>query len=68
VTFLAADIDAFTEAGAIGIKSDRFLKLKKAKLAAAMQYAAASQARYTRTGDPNTGGFTDAERDDADKD
>jgi hypothetical protein len=68
VVFLAADIDAFAEAGAIGIKSDRFLKLKKTKLAAAMQYAAASQARYTRTGDPNAGGFTEAERDDADKD
>ncbi|HET9231401.1 MAG TPA: hypothetical protein VFO00_08935 [Vitreimonas sp.] len=68
VTFLAADIDAFTEAGAIGIKSDRFLKLKKTKLAAAMRYAAASQARYTQTGDANAGAFTDAERDDADKD
>jgi hypothetical protein len=68
VTFLAADIDAFAEAGAIGIKSDRFLKLKKTKLAAAMQYAAASQARYTRTGDANAGAFTQEERDDADKD
>ena len=68
VTFLAADIDAFTEAGAIGIKSDRFLKLKKAKLAAAMQYAAASQARYAQTGDANAGAFTADERDDADKD
>lgn len=68
VTFLAADIDAFNEAGAIGIKADRFLKLKKAKLRAAMQYAAASQARYSQTGDLDAGNFTSAERDDADSD
>lgn len=68
VTFLAADIDAFTEAGAIGIKSDKYLRLKKAKLREAMQYAAASQTRYTRTGDINAGDFTAAEREDADKD
>ena len=68
VTFLAADIDAFTEAGAIGIKSGRYLKLKKSKLREAMQHAAASQTRYTQTGDINAGDFTAGEREDADKD
>jgi hypothetical protein len=68
VTFLGADIDAFAEAGAIGIAPGRFLKLKKAKLRAAMEYAAASQARYASTGDLRSGNFSEAERDDADKD
>jgi hypothetical protein len=68
VTFLAADIEAFTEAGAIGIKGDRYLQLKKSKLRAAMQYAAASQERYSQTGNADAGGFTEAERDDANKD
>lgn len=68
VTFLAADVDAFTEAGAIGIQSDKYLQLKKSKLREAMQYAAASQARFVETGDLNLGGFTAAEREDADKD
>jgi hypothetical protein len=64
VTFLAADIDAFAEAGAIGIKGDKYMRLKKGKLRQAMGYAAASQARYTL----NAGDFTQEERDDADKD
>jgi len=68
VTFLAADIDAFTEAGAIGIKSGKYLRLKKGKLRQAMGYAAASQARYSQTGNLDEGDFTHAERDDADKD
>jgi hypothetical protein len=68
VVFLAADVDAFAEAGAIGIETDKYLRLKKGKLRAAMGYAAASQERYSRTGDRNAGDFTQAERDDADKD
>lgn len=68
VTFLGADVDAFAEAGSIGIHPDKYMRLKKAKLHAAMQYAAASQARYAQTGDLNTGDFTAEERDDADKD
>ena len=68
VVFLAADIDAFAEAGAIGIQGDKYMRLKKGKLRQAMGYAAASQARYTRTGDLNAGDFTQEERDDADKD
>lgn len=68
VVFLAADVDAFTEAGAIGIHPDKYMRLKKTKLRHAMQYAAASQARYSQTGDLNAGDFTQEERDDADKD
>ncbi len=68
VTFLGADIDAFAEAGAIGIKSAKYLHLKKSKLAHAMRYAAASQARYATTGDLDEGDFSSAERSDADKD
>jgi hypothetical protein len=68
VTFLAADIDAFTEAGAIGIKSEKYLRLKKEKLLAAMQYAAASQTRFANTGDLDAGDFTAGERDDANTD
>ncbi|MBI3440030.1 MAG: VWA domain-containing protein [Proteobacteria bacterium] len=68
VTFLGADVDAFNEAGAIGIKSQKYLQLKKTKLAHAMRYAAASQARYATTGNLDEGDFSNAERDDADKD
>lgn len=68
VTFLAADVDAFTEAGAIGIQSDKYLRLKKGKLRAAMQYAAASQARYSQTGDLDQANFTAEEKRDADTD
>lgn len=68
VTFLGADIDAFAEAGAIGIHPDKYMRLKKGKLRQAMQYAAASQARYSQSGDLNQGDFTAAERDDANKD
>jgi hypothetical protein len=68
VTYLGADVDAFAEAGAIGIHSDKYLRLKKAKLIGAMQHAAASQARYAKTGDLNQGDFTAEERKDADTD
>lgn len=68
ITFLGADVDAFAEAGAIGIHADKYLSLKKSKLREAMQYAAASQARFVELGDLAAGGFTAAERDDADKD
>ncbi|WP_395644534.1 hypothetical protein [Terricaulis sp.] len=68
VTFLGADVDAFTEAGAIGVHADKYLQLKKSKLRVAMQYAAASQMRFAESGDLNVGGFTAAEREDADKD
>jgi hypothetical protein len=68
VTFLGADIDAFTDAAQIGIKEAKYLALKKSKLLQAMRYAAASQARYATTGDLDSGDFFDSERDDADKD
>lgn len=68
VTFLGADVDAFAEAGSIGIRPEKYLHLKKAKLREAMQHASASQERYVRTGDLNTGDFTAAERDDANSD
>jgi Mg-chelatase subunit ChlD len=67
VTFLGADIDAFAEANAIGISSEKYLRLKKSKLRQSMQYAAASQARYAGTGDLRSADFSQAERDDADK-
>jgi hypothetical protein len=68
VTFLAADVDAFTEAGAIGIDGGKYMRLKKGKMRAAMGYAAASQTRYMQTGKRDAGDFLAEERDDADKD
>jgi hypothetical protein len=68
VTYLGADVDAFAEAGAIGIAPGKYLHLKKQRLRESMQFAAASQARYTQTGDINAADFTPAERDEADKD
>ncbi|MGE0743175.1 MAG: hypothetical protein AB7O98_17705 [Hyphomonadaceae bacterium] len=68
VTFLGADVDAFAEAGAIGIHPDKYMRLKKGKLRQAMSHAAASQERYVRTGDLNAGDFTAAEQKDADTD
>ncbi|MEQ1809337.1 MAG: vWA domain-containing protein [Terricaulis sp.] len=68
VTFLGADIDAFAEAGAIGIKGGNYLALKKAKLRESMQHAHASQARYAQTGDFKSAEFLDEERRDANDD
>jgi hypothetical protein len=68
VTFLGADIDAFAEAGAIGVKRGQYLALKKGKLRESMGYAAASQTRYARSGDIKQADFLDAERDDANED
>ena len=68
VVFLGADVDAFAEAGAIGIGAGKYMALKKGKLRQAMQYAAASQTRYAQTGDINRGDFLKEEHDDAGKD
>lgn len=68
VTFLGADVDAFDEAGSIGIHPGKYLHLKKAKLRESMQHAAASQSRYMETGDLNRGDFTAEERKDAQTD
>jgi hypothetical protein len=68
VTFLGADVDAFTEAGAIGIKDGNYLALKKGKLKESMGYAAASQTRYAQSGDLRTAEFRDEERADANED
>jgi hypothetical protein len=68
VTFLGADIDAFAEAGAIGIKGGNYLALKKAKLRESMAYARASQERYAGSGDISQGEFQQAERQDANED
>lgn len=68
VTFLGADIDAFADADAIGIKGGNYLALKKAKLRESMGHTFASQARYARSGDINEAAFHDAERDDANDD
>ena len=68
VTFLGADVDAFTEAQAIGIQGGKYLHLKKGKLRQSMGHAAASQTRYAQTGNMDLGDFTAAEREDAGKD
>ena len=66
VTFLGAEVDAFDEAGAIGIHPGKYLHLKKSKLRQSFQHAAASQSRYMQTGDLTKGDFTAEERKDAD--
>jgi hypothetical protein len=68
VTFLGADVDAFAEAGAIGIKSGKYLSLRKGKLRESMQFAAASQTRYAQTGNIDAGDFLEDERNEANKD
>lgn len=68
VTFLGADIDAFAEAGAIGVKGGNYLALKKGKLRESMGYAAASQARYAQTGSFDHAEFRSEERRDANED
>jgi hypothetical protein len=68
VVFLGADVDAFADAGAIGIAPGKYMHLKKGKLRQAMQYVGASQARYTESGDINRGDFLKEEQDDAGKD
>jgi hypothetical protein len=65
VTFLGADIDAFAEAGAIGIHADKYLRLKKDKLRQAMLHASSSQTRFAQSGDLDRGNFTQSEKDDA---
>ncbi len=67
VTFLGADVDAFTEAQAIGIQGGQYLHLKKGKMRAAMGHVSASQTRYVRTGNIEAGDFTAEEREDAGK-
>ncbi len=67
VTFLGADVDAFTEAQAIGIQGGKYLHLKKGKMGAAMGHVSASQTRYARTGNIEAGDFTAEEREDAGK-
>ena len=68
VVFLGADVDAFAEAGAIGIDAGKYLHLKKSKLRQSMQYVGASQARYAQSGDVNRGDFLKEEKEDAGKD
>src|SRR5262249_21622771 len=67
-TFLRADIDAFAEAGSIGVGAGNYLALKKGKLREAMQHAQASQMRYATSGNKANAAFTPEERDDAAKD
>jgi hypothetical protein len=68
VTFLGADVDAFAEAGSIGIHPDKYMRLKKARMLQAFTDVSASQARFAKTGDINAGDFTKDERDNANKD
>lgn len=68
VTYLAADVDAFEDAGAIGIAPGKYMALKKTRLRESMRHAAASQARYVQSGDITLADFLDAELKDANKD
>lgn len=68
VTFLGADIDAFAEAGAIGIHAGKYMALKKGNLRRAMHHAAASQTRYAESRNLDAGDFTAAEQADVRKD
>ncbi|MGD9816314.1 MAG: VWA domain-containing protein [Hyphomonadaceae bacterium] len=68
VTYLAAEVDAFEDAGAIGIGPGKIMALRKGKLRQSMQYAAASQHRYAKSGDLESGDFLDAELKDANTD
>ena len=64
VTYLGAEVDAFAEAGAIGIHPGKYMHLSKQRLREAMSHASASQQRYTETGDLGLGDFTAAEQKD----
>jgi len=64
VTFLGADIDAFAQARAIGVKDDAYLRLKKGKLRQAMYHTRSSQFRFA-AGDVESAAFTAEERDDS---
>ena len=68
VLFLGADVDAFDEAGAIGIKGGKYMHLKKKRLLEAMQHVSASQARYSQTGDLDQADFTTDEQKDVQRD
>lgn len=68
VTFLGADVDAFSDAMSYGVKDGHYLALKKGKLRQSMGYAGASQARYVRSGNVKDADFLSTERDDAGKD
>lgn len=68
VTFLGADVDAFAEAGSIGIHPEKYMRLKKARMLQAFLDVSASQTRFAKTGDIDAGDFTQEERDNANKD
>lgn len=65
VTYLGAGIDAFNEAGAIGVSSGKYLHLKKGKLRQSLGHVRASQTRYASSGNLDRADYTEAERDDA---
>jgi hypothetical protein len=62
VTFLGAEIDAFAEAGAIGVAAGHSLALNKKALRGAMSSLQAAQTRYAQSGDFKHAEFTDDER------
>ena len=64
VTFLGADVDAFTDAHAIGVSGANYLALSKGRLRQSMQHVSASQTRYAKGGQ-KAAAFTKEERDDA---
>jgi hypothetical protein len=62
ITFLGAEMDAFTQAGAIGLSRGKAMYLDKKRMLQAMRATAASQERYASTGDINHADFTAEER------
>lgn len=62
ITFLGAEMDAFAEAGAIGVGHGKSMYLDKKRMMQALQAVAASQSRYAATGDINQADFTTEER------
>jgi hypothetical protein len=55
-------MDAFTQAGAIGLARGKAMYLNKKRMLQAMQATAAAQERYASTGDINQADFTAEER------
>lgn len=68
VTYLGADVDAFADAGAIGVHPGKYMHLKKPRLREAMQHVSASQSRYTTGGNLDDGDFTASEQSDVKRD
>jgi hypothetical protein len=62
ITFLGAEIDAFSEAGAIGVNAGHSMYVDKKAMIRAMKSLNQSQSRYASTGDLKQAEFTEEER------